>query len=123
MVVPIPSLPFTLSQKSPHDCVSPPEALPNVSCPGINPERSPPVSDDHVANPLASEVRIFPIHCVPFARRKLPDTERVALGVVVPIPTFPHDVIRNTVSALELRTFRILKSPPPAPSKSMSVFL
>lgn len=38
--------------------MSPPEALPNVSCPALNPERSPPVS---VPIPMLFPTRVIPV--------------------------------------------------------------
>jgi hypothetical protein len=44
VLVPIPSLPLVLSQKSHPDCVSHPDAEANTSCPSVNPVIIHPVS-------------------------------------------------------------------------------
>jgi hypothetical protein len=57
VIVPIPSLPVVLSQKSCDDWMSPPRVEPNASCHGVNPERSPPVSA-HILT--VSPIRVIP---------------------------------------------------------------
>lgn len=49
--------------------------------------------EDQVAFQSASEVRILPIHGFPHLTRRLPERSRVVDGVMVPIPTFPHQAI------------------------------
>ena len=44
---------------------------------------------DQVAFPLASLVRISPAHWVPLAKRNDPETVRLAVGELVPIPIRP----------------------------------
>lgn len=57
--------------------------MPHVIPVAVAPERD----DDQVARPVASEVRILPAHGTPPVIRTVPDTVRVVVGELVPIPT------------------------------------
>gem|GEM_PF-4129472 len=76
LVVPIPSLPLVLSQKSPPVEVSPPFGVPNASCPAVNPESCAPVTED-----IPIE---FPIRVRPFENVKRSENNHVELSYDIP---------------------------------------
>lgn len=75
------------------------------------------LGDVHVANPLASDVRIFPTPGEPHAIRICPFTSRVADGLSVQIPTFPSCAIKKRQTPLV--SMRIVFVVPVASSDSI----